>query len=428
MLRAPVVCIAVIFTSCVLISCVGNRSYRTANPVLHEYPPGIPAQKYILSFIEFDDVGERFDAEAPNSELEQTLNEIKRVNASEESPIYVVFVHGWKNNASDGSGNVWGFRTALASIKSTYPNQTVMGIYFGWRGDVLRTEPFREFTFWNRRDTAMRIPGAHLTESLRSVMMETKKKPGATTVVVGHSFGGLATERTLTQPLLEYIMEHEPETSSPEGLPMPADLIVLLNEAGPATEAKQMLEYLLRKRYHFTNSAGEERPLFLSITSTGDWATHFVFPVGQFMGWHGLSLRSYGGPDVFGQTSQLAYYLHTTANSPILVSHEITSTPPACAPHLFDLPISGITYSLVRKLASPCPNPTFSKNATPYWVMQSPPVFVPDHTTIFKPELQHLLARFLESNAQRVKPTQVLNVRGKMSVGQTGFTLKKIAK
>jgi hypothetical protein len=411
-----------------LSGCVANRAYREKEPVLHELAPENKL-KYSLAFVEFDDVGEMFTRpseitvkdgkEQDNTELGQTITEIQRINRGEEGPdpVFVVFIHGWKNNASESSGNVWGFRSELQSLATELANRqpprAVMGIYLGWRGAATNAPVIKEFSFWNRKDAATRIPGAHLTEALRRITIAAKSNPRAKCVVVGHSFGGLVMERTLTQAMVEMILEYrednerideeiakgnvdkqktEQERNDAEErlrrkLP---NLTVLLNEAGPATESKEFLNFLTNENVEFSDGK-TPHPLFLSLTSTGDTATHIIFPVGQFLGKHGLNTRKYGEPDEFGETDQNNYFLHTTANSPRLVSHLVAraeGVKPECRDNAY------ADFSLGKTAYYICPSPG-ARNKTPYWVLQIPTEFVPDHSTVFKPELRPLLEAFL---------------------------------
>ncbi len=447
-----------------LSGCVANRAYRERAPVLHEYAPE-KTYKYSLAFVEFDDVGEMFrnrseitkdpdGTEHDNTELGQTIREIERINEDVSSyPVFVVFIHGWHNNASDSSGNVWGFRYELQQLaeelndpKNHKPDdlpRPVMGIFLGWRGEATNLPVAKDFSFWNRKNTATRIPGAHLTEALRRITLAAKSNPEAKCVVVGHSFGGLVLERTLTQAMVEMIVENKADLEkidrdlkdnkidekaanlerkyADERLQSKVpDLTVLLNEAGPATEAKEFLTFLIDEKFDFFDSNNVRYPLFLSLTSTGDTATHIIFPVGQFLGKHGLSTRKYEEKDEFGETDQNHHFLHTTANSPHLVNHTVAAADkalPECkvdttanSPHLVNHTVAAAGKALPEckvdrkvclggKTYYVCADnsPEHSvKNTIPYWVMQIPTEFVPDHSTVFKPELRALLEAFIQ--------------------------------
>ena len=388
-----------------LTSCISNRPYRVTAPVLHETPPSYcPAgdAHYTLSFVEFDDMGELWDP----GELKKTIQTIR--DARNQAPLVVLFVHGWKNNASDKSGNVSGFRCELGSIAARY-HRNVIGIYFGWRGDITSVQFFKNFTFRNRMNAATRIPGAHMTDAIVSIMRETKENDrggDATLILVGHSFGGLVLERAVTQALVERI--EQPATTgtsaATDGSRFPADLVVFLNEAGPALQAKQLLDILYRRGAEFSTEGGQHDPLLLSLTSKGDTATHLAFPAGQALSLYKVSLRKYlatgsdkPAPDEFGIADQRTYYLHTAANTDALQSHVIgLSDDPAVEAAVAEGkpvyatadPGGGRKFLIVPKADA--------KNTTPYWIMQMPVEFVPDHSTIFRPEFEALLIAFLD--------------------------------
>jgi hypothetical protein len=383
----------VLFAALGLTGSISNRSYRVANSVLHETPPSYCAAAdahYTLSFIEFDDMGELWDA----TELDSAIHAIQA--EKDNAPLVVLFVHGWKNDASDKSGNVWGFRCELGAIASRY-KRSVIGVYVGWRGAVTDVSLFKDFTFWNRITAAARIPGAHMTDAIMRIMRETKGPDGdrdATMIAVGHSFGGLVLERAVTQALVERIDEAE-RRDSRHDVQFPADLVVFLNEAGPAIQAKQLLDILYRKHAEFTGN-GRPQPFLLSMTSKGDTATHLAFPGGQALSLFKVSLRAYPPQgDEFGVANQKSYYLNTAANTAALQSHVIglDSDPDvqrakANGTVYATVPVDGKTFYVVPKGGA--------KNTTPYWMMQMPVEVVPDHTTIFRPEFEALLIAFLE--------------------------------
>jgi hypothetical protein len=447
---------------------------------------------YYLAFVEVDEFGEMFD----RNQLVHALNLIRTAKqnsntkvrnengvVSTHNAIVVTFIHGWKNNASDDSGNVWGFRDALNDVAKTFSDafeerkkngltlpgeepEPVVGIYIGWRGAVTNLGVVKEFTFFNRRDAAARIPGADLTEILNEVAHWTKAcVPGAGTpeqcpqnskegpgtgslsVIVGHSFGGLVLERTLTQAVAAQLLSQEAERlerqrrheEEPGGnLVKPVtDLIVLVNEAAPATESKQLLDLLLHHRIQLcvgnevdpkTGRCQENQPLFLSITSTGDWATGLTLPIGQ--GASSLfrrNFRSYDecndaehkkpncknpDPQKVPITSQRTYYLHSTAHLPPLFSHllgledapDIRQAATAARAAGHDKDIHCFEATLLKK-KSYCIVPILNTyNETPYWVMQMGKEFVPDHSQIFRPEFRELLGQFILQRLDMKQP------------------------
>src|SRR5439155_2908121 len=109
-------------------------------------------------------------------------------------------------------------------------------------GGTTNVPVVKEFTYWNRRDTATYIPGSNLSEAMLRVALATKgpayNEPSRL-IVVGHSFGGLVLERTVTQYLTRRVVENASSTFHPF-----ADLLVFVNEAAAATEAIQFLTML----------------------------------------------------------------------------------------------------------------------------------------------------------------------------------------
>ena len=393
-----------------LTACVANKQWRKPVSVFKPIPVESP---YTLAFIEFDDMGEFWDRKQMRDALEAIVETKK-----ENGPVIVVtFVHGWKNNASDKSGNVWGFRDELKEIAKRYNPVPVIGVYIGWRGAATNVSFLKNLTFYNRRNAAIRIPGASMTEALHQIIRTTKaplpdrvdpkkEQDPSMCVLVGHSFGGMVLERALTQSMVSLINNEEEKSGKGEvSIPPPADLIVFVNSAAPATEAKQFLGMLKARHYSYKSKSGEERrerdvPFFLAITSKGDTVTGFVFPLGQAPSKLTKAMRKYDlcDPDEHpefppGIESQSTYYLHSTANTPALQSHEIATIegdgdPETC------VKIDSKTYCIREKKNR--------WNDTPYWAMQMPAEIVPDHGGIFRPEFRMLLQTFLPRDMQEV--------------------------
>jgi hypothetical protein len=451
-----------------------NGALPTSSPAMCEDDPDAnPKRKsiwcpkgesqYYLGFVEVDEFGEMFQ----RKQLTNAMRLIQKAKSDSKtmdengSPtnnaVVVVFIHGWKNNASDDTGNVWGFRDALNDIAKnltrefearrergqTLPGEEpepVVGIYIGWRGAVTNLGVVKEFTFFNRRDAAARIPGAHLTEVLYTVMHETKsclgscptgtvgRGTGSLSVIVGHSFGGLVLERTMTQAVSAEVLDQVAAEKSREArgekraegnyVHLPTDLIVMVNEAAPATESKQFLD-LLKTNVRCvidpaTGACRYDHPLFLSITSTGDWATGLTLPLGQ--GASSLfqkNFRTYENPDPKQIPHQKSYYLHSTAHLPPLFSHLLGPRDDAGIQNALNatgnkteaeaedcFPIKSIPHPAQYCLV---PNPG-RYNDTPYWVTQMGTEFVPDHSQVFRPAFRELLSRIIARKIDIKKP------------------------
>ena len=354
-----------------------------------------------LAFVEFDDEGQAFKRDQILA-AEQTIQAQRKKYGT---VVTILFIHGWKNNASDASPNVIGFRGFLQQFQPQLPGVGLVGVYFGWRGGTTNASVIKELTYWNRRDTATYIPGSNMSEALFRVARATKDADysgKSRLIVVGHSFGGLVLERTVTQHLTRQLAENS-------GIEHPAaDLLVFVNEAAAATEAIQLLN-MLHSLYP------EKRPLFpaiVSITSQGDTATEFILPVGQGASLLKHSLRAYGGnydPDPFGITNQRTYYLRSATHIPELQSHVV-----GAGADLKNAYIAANGYTCAS-----VPPPPGSKNGkstnyyvvpiagaantTPYWIMQMPVAIVPNHTDIFRLEFAYLLQAFVLRQAQTDK-------------------------
>jgi hypothetical protein len=387
---------------------VPNTAYRLKHPTYDfKFPDNSQDPHWFrasagLSFIEFDDKGKLFSP----IEVSAALNEIDKYKAQSTGgdALVVVFIHGWKNNASDDSGNVWGFRRALDEIAALSVDRPVVGIYIGWPGVGFPGQNsgfLEDLSFSNRESVANRVGAGDLRNTLVQIMQRTKGNDyqgKSSCILIGHSFGGLVLESAIT-PVLEDLIKQSPPGQK---ILSPADLIVLLNEAAPAGLAVRFLKYLKNENVTYSDDSGTNHPLLLSMTSSGDVATKFAFPGGQFISPSRPANLKKHPPDEFGIDSDLTYWLLTTANTVALQNHEFDSrTPPLPPPdNVYVSVLVGpkLAFDFVRARV---PNPI--KNDTPYWVSQLPELFVPDHGTVFGCNFMYLLLNLLERGA--VLPT-----------------------
>jgi hypothetical protein len=412
-----------------LAACVPNTAYRL-NKSTYRYHFPDDGHYFLnasagLAFVEFNDKGQLFAPAQVASALDMIDSFIsldKKLNgARARGIVVVVFVHGWKNNASEQSGNVWGFRKALDELSCISRTRPVVGIYIGWPGvgwPGQNSGDLQDVSFSNREQVAYRVGTEPLRDTLVQIMQRTKgpdyKQPSKC-ILIGHSFGGLVLEHAIT-PVVQQVLAGAKER---EPVSPPADLILFLNEAGPAQLAQPFLYYLQNQGVTYTDQNGIEYPLVLSMTSAGDAATKFAFPGGQFLSPNRpKGLGPFPKPDVFGIGSETTYYLLTTANTVALQNRQFVQRPKSVEASPKE------TYATVQ--ISPTLTydfvPKTSLNKTPYWVSQLPQVFVPDHGSVFGYQFLRLLSQ-LACSSQMVCDLSKQNPNlGGGCVGNAPFT------
>lgn len=299
--RFPV--LAVSITAVCLSDCSSLSPLRPgAQSVVHE-------NGYKVAFIEFGEQGSYQDPQ-------QLTNALKLVHDTPK-PLVITYVHGWQNNVE--SGDVQSFESLLARLDRAPAIRDVgfhvVGVYLGWRGKITGIPLVKELSFWNRKATAERLASNYdCYDAIASISEEARKDHGPTgqyTVLLGHSFGGLIVERSVAHAINAEIHGHADASRS-----MPADLMIVVNPASDSILARQMIEALYLRKTEGT------RPLFVSITSTGDWATGEFFPIGT-----GLASVSKGfnEVDVPGSVnkkeSERKFYTSTPGHNELLINH-----------------------------------------------------------------------------------------------------------
>ena len=312
-----------------LTACVPHRQWRTqpasaAGPAPDAnveqrfvIPPDLNKNRiYSLAFVEFKNNGDLWD----KRQLDEALRAIDDADRrSNHHALVITFLHGWKNNAAPSNDNVFDFRRQLNHIatiacQGDKEHCGVVGIYLAWSGDLVSRDwnTLRNLTYFNRRDTAINVAAPPLGDALFAIMKQVKTGPERSTnhsVVVGHSFGGLVLEYAITKRMkelgdelhLELGKQTTSESYHLKTLDDFADLVVLINQAAPATNAVTLLsDYredlakvnLLRPPAKSDCTPGDSsqeckqltRPLILSVSSETDLATRAVLPVAETIG------------------------------------------------------------------------------------------------------------------------------------------------
>lgn len=275
---------ALVIVFVILLSgCVSNAPFRTADGVCsghwwgcgkyYEENPG-----YDLGFIEFTERGNDFSPK-------QTAELLSRISekSKKDDIAVIVFIHGWKHNASTEDENVISFKKALdfiARSKAT-GNKKIVGIYIGWRGLSFHGLQLENGTFWDRKAVAEEVGRGGVTEFLSDLEYIAGQKKTNFMLTIGHSFGAAITLSALHDTLLEKMKTAERGGN----LKSFGDGVVLLN---PAIEANQAL--LLKESSMRLGSKGKptkEEPVpsvMYVVSSRADWPTNSVFPKGQYLG------------------------------------------------------------------------------------------------------------------------------------------------
>lgn len=306
--------------------CVRTRNYRYVQqqPECFAKPaedplPGVAGEKrlwpsldcrhtlYTVGFIEFGEDGKAIDPLEEAKALR--LIDEARERATQGKIIAVVYVHGWKNNASEAQPggkpkDVEKFRSALAELgyrskmaAGSGPEIPVVGIYMAWRGKSLMGPSWFNFlSFWGRRNTANRVgEGEAFPSSVNKVIDKVNERAGGVEtgsriVLVGHSFGARVLEHAIE---MRNVQLHKPIEGQTATEPI-VDLALYVNSANDARLSMTRLQKLKANPivvrhpdYRPEDCAKEgaahtpqcrDYPLLVAITSRGDSATKYLLP------------------------------------------------------------------------------------------------------------------------------------------------------
>ncbi len=287
----------VLFTA----GCTHNRPYRTVLAPCDTAQTNASCTKaaiettpeYKLGFVEFDDQGWFWDSEQLKvvEQMLQTEAGIGQSNKA-EGIVMVLFVHGWKNNAAYDNENVEMFRAMLKELNKAEQTQggpdkpntrKIVGVYAGWRGLSAKWEPFKELSFWERKNSAHKIGHGAMTEllaDLENIQKASNKTirpegPRTELIILGHSFGGAAVYSAISQIVTERFVDTIKRDRPLKPL---GDVVILLNPAFEASRHYNLNELAVS----ISKYPESQRPVLAIFTSKGDWATHYAFPIGQF--------------------------------------------------------------------------------------------------------------------------------------------------
>ncbi|MGA2556077.1 MAG: hypothetical protein ABSG04_07370, partial [Verrucomicrobiota bacterium] len=287
--------------------CVSEQQYRTLSEPA-EYQPNSTnnsqsiievAPNYTVGFVEFDDQGWLY---GPNgsSKRRQIDTVMERFAAEGETNglLLVAFVHGWKHNADARDTNVAMFHHVLRELgtmeellskKQHHPQRRVVGLYVGWRGLSYDLEPFKELSFWDRKNTAEVVghgAAIELLSQLEVIRNQNNRKfeqaianherKATKLMILGHSFGGDIVFSAVAPVLLERMVENYDGAGTPQSPRSLGDLVVLINPAFEAARFETLQRVAATKPF----PPGTNCTLAV-FTSSADWATGLAFPLGR---------------------------------------------------------------------------------------------------------------------------------------------------
>jgi len=277
--------------------------------------------RYTLYFIEFDDQGWTFPAAHDGrSEMDRVLaalrdrlgkahDAVKDGCVSGDGKVnLILYVHGWKHDASANGSNVMSFRQLLREVAVAECNgagykREVVGIYVGWRGRSLDLpEPLIDMSFWDRKSTAIDVAQGSVRElfaRLDAIVDGANgewlahAKVGAATVqskpvrmlFIGHSFGGHILLTALGGSIIRNLAAYDEHLDGKERdgcigprLQRDGDMVVVVNPAIEASRFEPLFAIARNWRYRCYRA-----PMFVSVTSKADKATKIAFPIGRLL-------------------------------------------------------------------------------------------------------------------------------------------------
>ncbi len=311
----------------IFIGKVPNKQWnKTRAESIRQFSDPLHKNPYSVCVVELDDQGVMWDPQQLDWSLEHLQENISTHPAG---TIVVVFVHGWKNDASyqdDGGGRLSRFRCELEGIAArtnqNYPGQPgVIGVYIGWRGRSFTFPGLENTTFWNRRVAAHRAASIDLLEIILKINQLTRFEKRVKVVVMGHSMGGLIVEKALAPAIVTSALSRSAATQQ---IPVDIDLVVSANPATSALDVWRLNQFFERNNCRMVTIDGTGKienargPAIASINSEADLVNRVSFPLGMSINSLFLRYRKDKEP---GQPSQRTLGIRAAGHEPSLVSH-----------------------------------------------------------------------------------------------------------
>ena len=389
-------------------------------------------ESFDVGIIEFREDGSVFSEQ----QRKTVLDNVRRLAFAKGATI-VVYAHGWHHSARWNDTNLVSFRRVLRTLakqrvgmpcdlQQTKPTN-VVGVYIGWRGESVPVPGANLVTIWSRKKVAQRIGGAasdweqrhaqyaktdfrQVLTGLDQIREEANRdavranRSFTSLVIAGHSLGGAMILSAMQRVVFNATFD-QAKVVDPDKLHRLGDAVVLLN---PAVEARRYKAFRAEAaQAHFTNA---QRPILLTISSTGDWPNRIAFRVARFFPtlfmpprWHewrdSTTALGFSDPDVTHCIEAPDELLHATLEE----TDEITGWPGDVAPDP-DKPetinlTAGRRYGKDGKIS--LINERKIDDFVPFFVTSSNQAVIPDHSDIFTPGVVSFLVPFVAASERK---------------------------
>ena len=352
--------------------------------------------EYDIAFAEYTERGNEFNTQW----IDDILTRIER-HEKESGVVIVVFVHGWKHNANEEDSNLRDFKKALSTIASSpnspLNNRRLVGLYVGWRGKSIDVPWIDNITYWDRKAAAEEVGKGGVTKLLLALEQIDKKNDNNVLVTIGHSFGGAIVVSAVTDILIERTIAKK-ETAKSIG-----DTIIVLNPAIEANQTLPLIESAINASY-----SDDQSPLFISISSDADSATHYAFPLGQtvnlLFSWKQTDLYRDFYHDRLDDTDSMLKEEHldttTVGNFAPYLTHQLSAT-------TLEDEVPTITLTSCVENAEGCVpkglttlsgQPTFSPlpNNYPFYFIKTNDSVMKDHNDIFNHTMRTFMITLID--------------------------------
>jgi hypothetical protein len=272
-----------------------NKCVKHINDPLGD-PKAIPRPDESLKMIRLTNSGEFVDrCELTNAlyELnwdraipEESFGANRRDGAQELPKLAVLYIHGWKHDASEGDSDLKNFERLIRKLRKKHETRKhVVGIYVGWNATADVPGALDNLSFWVKKSNADRIAqSAIVTKIVSAIGSIVQNDPTHRDqfIAIGHSFGARILFSATAQSLIYEAERSHPKFPGGEyGVVRgAANSVILLNAAFEASRFSAM-DDIRRNDERFSET---QLPLLVSISTNNDWATKGAFPAGQWLG------------------------------------------------------------------------------------------------------------------------------------------------